>query len=170
MSLGYLFFVFTDEGDCMVTETFGCLSSWSASVSRTIKISTWCHLLATQDFLWAPGEVMKIPWYRCTYGNCFSLENAGFHTESREIAKGCTETHCMKKEDEQFGHSTLLVFYLPMVSSIFEGLLFWIWRPGGYKSFFWQNFGLYYQYGHAWTIPTYSLLTLWYSEKEGGIY
>jgi len=26
------------------------VSSWSASVSRTIKISTWCHLLATQDF------------------------------------------------------------------------------------------------------------------------
>lgn len=51
----------------------------------------------------------------------FSLENVAFHTESREIAKGCTETHCMKKEDEQFGHSTSLVFYLPMVSSIFIG-------------------------------------------------
>jgi len=25
MSLGYLFFVFTDEGDCMVTKTFGCI-------------------------------------------------------------------------------------------------------------------------------------------------
>jgi len=55
----------------------------------------------------------------------FSLENAAFHAESREIAIGCTETHCMKKEDEQFGHSiaTSLDFYLPMVSSIFEGLV-----------------------------------------------
>ena len=25
MSLGYSVFVFTDEGDCMVTETFGCI-------------------------------------------------------------------------------------------------------------------------------------------------
>lgn len=48
----------------------------------------------------------------------FSLENAAFHTGSREIAKGCTETNRMKKEDEQFGHSTLLDFYLPMVSSL----------------------------------------------------
>jgi len=53
----------------------------------------------------------------------FSLENAAFHTESREIAKGCTETNSMKKEDEQFGHSTSLDFYPPMVSSIFEGLV-----------------------------------------------
>jgi len=40
MSLGYSVFVFTDEGDCMVTEIL-VVSSWSASVSRTIKISTW---------------------------------------------------------------------------------------------------------------------------------
>lgn len=54
----------------------------------------------------------------------FSLENAAFHTESIEIAKAaaCTETRRMKKEDEKFGHSTS-VFYLPMVSSIFEGLV-----------------------------------------------
>jgi len=35
MSLGYSVFVFTDEGDCMVTEMFG--SSWSASVFKNYK-------------------------------------------------------------------------------------------------------------------------------------
>ena len=49
MSLSNSVFVFTDEGDCVVTETFG--SSWSANVNKNYKISTWCHLLATQDFL-----------------------------------------------------------------------------------------------------------------------
>ena len=62
----------------------------------------------------------------------FSLEYAAFHTESREIAIGCTETHCMKKEDEQFGHSTSLVFYLQWFLASLR-VLFRIWRPGGYK-------------------------------------
>jgi len=67
----------------------------------------------------------------------FSLENAAFHTESREIAKGCTEIHSMKKEDEQFGHSTSLDFYPPMVSNFLASLrvLFQIWRPGGIRAF-----------------------------------
>lgn len=86
----------------------------------------------------------------------FSLENAAFNTGSREIAKGCTETNHMKKEDEQFGHSTSLDFYLPMVSSIFDGL---VPNMEGIRAFFGRIFGWYYQYGHAWTIPTYSLLT-----------
>ena len=44
MSLGYSVFVFTDEGDCMVTETFGFCQVETATV---IKNYNYLHNIVT---------------------------------------------------------------------------------------------------------------------------